>query len=290
MMSDASKLSQRKTVCRAVGLTGRSLATGENVSVTLHPTSGSGILFRHLPSGVEIPGTLEHVADVPHCTALERQGVYIEYVEHLMAVLAAHGITDLVIEVSGDQLPLLDGSAAPYEALIERAEPITLSESVVPIQLTESVMHEVDGKVIIALPGNAAYWYLLDHPHPLIGRQAATFRPDHDNFARQVAPARTFSTEEEARGLIQARGLEGAEETMAIIAFPDRLSAPEPFANSFAMHKIIDLMGDLYLLGCPLRATVIAFRTGHKENRALARAIGLLASAGAEATDLNPKA
>jgi len=190
-----------------------------------------------------------------------------------MAALAANGVTDLLVEVDGGEAPLLDGSAAPYQALLREAGIASSDQPVEPIELREPVLVAEAGKVIHALPGNPEFWYLLRHEHPLIGRQAASFSPREDDFAACVAPARTFSTEEEARALIAARGLEGADESMAIVAHADRLSAPEPFANSFAMHKVIDLLGDLHLLGRPLHATVIAYRTGHTENRALARAI-----------------
>jgi UDP-3-O-[3-hydroxymyristoyl] N-acetylglucosamine deacetylase len=269
----------RRTVRRSAAISGKTLLTGQSVTVSLHPAeSGSGIVFRHGPTGTDIPATLEYAADVPQCTALQAESARIDFVEHLLAALAAGGITDALIEVEGSEVPLLDGSAAPYEALLREAQPQPLAEAVEPIELHESVKIETDEKVIIALPGEPAYWYLLDHEHPLIGRQAAIYRPRRDDFRSQVAPARTFTTEEEARALIAARGLEGADEGMAIVAYADRLSAPEPFPNSFAMHKVIDMLGDLYLLSRPLNATVIAYRTGHTDNRALAQAIGLQTS------------
>jgi len=210
---------------------------------------------------------------VPQCTSLAAGPARIDFAEHLMAVLAANGITDVLVEVEGGEIPLLDGSAAPYQELLEDAGVAGLGGSVEPIVLPEPVTVASGGKVIGALPGKPEFWYVLDHAHPLIGRQTGCYRLGTDDFARGVAPARTFTTEDEARTLIAARGLEGADETMAIVAYEDRLSAPEPFPNSFAMHKVLDLMGDLYLLGRPLHATVIAFRTGHADNRALARAI-----------------
>jgi len=269
----------RRTVRRSAKTSGTTLLSGQPVTVSLHPAqSGAGIVFRHTPTGTDIPATLDHVADVPQCTSLQAGGVRIDFVEHLLAVLAAGGVTDVLVEVDGGEAPLLDGSAAPYEALLCEAETQPLPETVEPIRLRESVKVETEQKVIIALPGNPEFWYLLDHEHPLIGRQAAIYRPLRDDFRSQVAPARTFTTEEEAQALIAARGLEGADESMAIVAYADRLSAPEPFPNSFAMHKVIDMLGDLYLLGRPLHATVIAYRTGHTDNRALARAIRTEAS------------
>jgi UDP-3-O-acyl N-acetylglucosamine deacetylase len=273
-MTAATHPLRRKTVARSASLTGQALLTGQPVTVTLRPADeGVGVVFHDAPTGTDIPATLDHVAEVPHCTSLQLGAARIDFVEHLLAVLSANGVTDVIVEVDGGEAPLLDGSAAAYQALLEEAEPAPLAEAIEPIELPETVRLEADGKVIIALPGNTRFWYLLEHPHPLIGRQAAAYEPRRDDFGRQVAPARTFATEEEARALIAARGLEGAHESMAIVAYADRLSAPEPFANSFAMHKVIDMLGDLCLLGRPLNATVIAYRTGHTDNRALARAI-----------------
>jgi len=273
-MGSPTEAVPRRTVKRSAGLTGRALLTGEPVTVSVRPADcGAGIVFRHRPSGTDIPATLDHVADVPQCTSLRAGEVRIDFIEHLMAVLSAEGITDVLVEVNGGELPLLDGSAAPYQALLTEAGLVASAEAVAPVELAEPVEVVSAGKGIVALPGNPRFWYLLEHAHPLIGRQAACFDAVRDDFAREVAPARTFATEEEARALIAGRDLRGAEEAMATIAFADRLSGPEPFANSFAMHKVIDMLGDLYLLGRPVNATIIAYRTGHADNRALARAI-----------------
>ncbi|MBM3500008.1 MAG: UDP-3-O-acyl-N-acetylglucosamine deacetylase [Armatimonadetes bacterium] len=264
----------RRTIERPCSLVGTALLTGEDVTVTVDPAPpGAGIWLCHIPTETMVRGTLENAADVPHCTSLAFGPARIDFVEHLMAVLAANGVTDVRVEVEGSEVPLLDGSAAPYQALIDEAGVVPLEPALEPIELAAPVTVTSGGKVIVAFPGKPEFWYVLDHPHPLIGRQTACYRPGAHDFAAEVAPARTFTTEEEARALIAARGLEGADETMAIVAYADRLSAPEPFPNSFAMHKLIDLLGDLYLLGRPLHATVVAFRSGHVENRALARAI-----------------
>jgi len=264
----------RQTVKQSRSLAGPALLTGEPITVTLRPAAaGVGIVLHHVRTRTGIPATLQYAADVPQCTSLASGPARIDFAEHLMAVLSANGITDAVVEVDGGELPLLDGSAAPYQALLEEAGTAPLEGGVEPLELAEPVTVASGGKVIVALPGKAEFWYVLDHPHPLIGRQTAVFRPGCDDFARGAAPARTFTTEEEARALIAARGLEGADETMAVVAYANHLSSPEPVPNSFAMHKVVDLMGDLYLLGRPLDATVIALRTGHTGNRALARAI-----------------
>ncbi len=264
----------RNTVCNDASRKGPSLLTGQECAATIRPAeAGAGISFLHLPTRTLIPASLDHVADTPHCTALQMGEARIDFSEHLLAALFAGGITDAVVEVDGGEVPLLDGSASEYAKMVAEAGIASLGAEIEPIVITSEVLVAGPNKMISAVPGGPQYWYLLDHSHRRIGRQAASFDPLKDCFATQVAPARTFSTEEEARALIEARGLEGADVGMSLIVFQDRLSAPEPFANSFAMHKVIDLIGDLYLLGRPVIGRVIAHRTGHADNRALARKI-----------------
>jgi len=264
----------RTTVGRAETIAGPSLATGAEVTVTIRPAeAGTGILFRHLPTGTGVPADLHHVAEVPNCTSLALGEVRIDFVEHLMAALWAHRISDAAIEVDGGEVPVLDGSAAPYAALLQRAGEAGLEGDVPVIEVSGRVFyHSRDGCIILAKPGRG-YSYALEHAHPLIGSQFATYRPDSESFAQSLASARTFATEQEVRALLAARGWQGAQPDMAIVAFDDHLSTPEPMGNSFARHKIVDLIGDLYLLGRPLVADVIACKTGHADNRALARTI-----------------
>lgn len=275
----------RKTFAQTATRSGPALLTGEQCTVTLRPAdAGHGIVLRHMPTDTLIPADLAHVVDTPQCTSLSSGEARIDFTEHLLAVLSANGVTDALIEVDGTEIPLLDGSAAEYQAAAQEAGLVPLGDTYGPIVLTEAVTVSAPNRGIMALPGAPQYWYLLDHSHPRIGRQAACYDPLADDFARQVAPARTFSTEEEARALIEARGLEGADISMSNIAFADRLAQPEPFANSFAMHKVLDMLGDLYLLGRPVIGRIVAHRTGHADNRALAARIAETLTDNTEAT------
>jgi UDP-3-O-acyl N-acetylglucosamine deacetylase len=270
----ASTAWPRQTVARANSLSGPCLATGAEVTVTLRPApTKTGLVFRHVPTRTDIPANLAHVAEVPNCTSLRSGEARIDFVEHLMAALWAERITDAIVEVDGGEIPLLDGSARPYVALARAAGKARLAGEVPPIRVGEiPVVHGEGDRIISAGPGEG-YSYLLDHPHPLIGLQAAAFFPASDDFATALAPARTFATEQEARMLLAARDLKGAQPEMAIIAYDDHLSEPEPMPDSFARHKLVDMIGDLYLLGRPLEALVIGTRTGHAENQVLAAEI-----------------
>lgn len=250
------------------------MLTGDEVQVTVRPAeAGAGICFHHAATRTKIPADLRHVAETPQCTALAAGEARIEFAEHLLAVLSANGITDVAVEVDGGEVPLIDGSASPYQALVLEAQAVTLDAEIVPIELDRELHHVSGEKAILALPGPQQHWYLLEHEHPHIGRQCACYDPASSDFGKEIAPARTFSTEQEARALIEARKLEGADISMSIVAFDHGLSEPEPFPNSFAKHKILDLVGDLYLLGRPIIGRFVAHRSGHAENRALTRQI-----------------
>jgi len=183
--------------------------------------------------------------------------------------------------VDGPEIPLLDGSALPWVELLGEAG---LEESAVenpPLVVTEPVIVQHGLAFILALPAEeVVLTYILDHPHPLIGRQWAEFRPGREDFAAALAPARTFVTEAEARSA-QAQGLlRGGSEANAIVIYEDHLSAEPGLPAAFARHKLLDLSGDLYLLGRPLQAALTACQSGHRLNHELARA--LLASESVE--------
>jgi UDP-3-O-[3-hydroxymyristoyl] N-acetylglucosamine deacetylase len=199
---------------------------------------------------------------------------HVAYIEHLMAALAAGGITDLKVQVNGPELPLLDGSARPWVALLKEAGVAEAEGDVFPLAPAEPVVICEGEAFLSALPaGETELVYVLDHPHPLVGRQWARFRPATDDFAAEIAPARTFTTEQEARQA-QAQGLlKGGSEENAIVIYPDHLSAPPGLPHAFARHKLLDLIGDLYLLGRPLRARVVAYQSGHELNHRLAQAL-----------------
>lgn len=267
-MSISDKTIQSETEIAGVGV-----RCGEQITVRLVPAeAGSGIRLSRSDLDVTWPVDLEHVLPVPNCSAVGDERGEVAFVEHLMAALWAAGISDVRIVVDGPEIPLLDGSALPFWTMLQEAGVKPLGGEPSPIRLTEPIF-QVDGeKALIALPAETArFSYSLVHPHPMIGHQFADFHASTDSFGEELAPARTFVTDEELEKLREAGLLGGGSEDNCLVVHDDRYSQT-PFAgNAFARHKLVDLLGDLYLLGQPLQAHVVAYRTGHADNQALCR-------------------
>lgn len=266
---------KRRTIKEVVSLTGVGVRSGQVIRVSLAPAaSGRGLRLERVDTGEGWPLDFSAARAAPGCSAVGPAGREIVYVEHLMAALAAAGITDLEVRVEGPELPLFEGSAQVWVELLAGAGQADQAGEVGPLVLTEPVVVRAGEALLMALPAEQPeLLYVLDHPHPLVGKQWARFRPDRDNFAAELAPARTFITEEEARAA-QAQGLlRGGSEDNAIVIYADRLSATPELPQAFARHKLLDLVGDLYLLGRPLQAQVVAYQSGHALNHRLVQAL-----------------
>ncbi|NUQ01818.1 MAG: UDP-3-O-acyl-N-acetylglucosamine deacetylase [Armatimonadetes bacterium] len=262
----------RRTLAAAVDLSGAAVRThGGQVSVELRP-GNEGLVFIRADLGTRFPATLEQVVTVPNATALGRDGrPEVLFVEHVLSALVGLGYTDAEIVVEGPEIPLLDGSAQPFVEALQRAGAAELPGEVEPLTVTRPIWYVAEGQCLAALP--AAEWsvdYSFEHAHPLIAWDHAHFSSLAD-YATAIAPARTFITAEEVTAL-QAQGLlQGGSEENARVVYPDRFSAPARVAHECAAHKVLDLIGDLALLGRPLQARLVAWRTGHHDNHALAR-------------------
>jgi UDP-3-O-acyl N-acetylglucosamine deacetylase len=269
-----SKVSlQRQTIVSVVEIAGLGVRCREQITVRLVPAeAGSGIRLTRSDLDITWPVDLEHVRPVPNCSAIGDQRGEVAFVEHLMAALWAAGISDVRIDVDGPELPLLDGSALPFWTMLQEAGVQPLAGEFESIRVTEPIF-QVDGeKALIALPAESVrFSYSLVHPHPMIGHQFADFDASLYDFGEELAPARTFVTDDELGKLREAGLIGGGSEENCLIVHENGYSE-QPFAgNAFARHKLVDLLGDLYLLGRPLQAHVVAYRTGHIDNRALCR-------------------
>ena len=267
------------TVRRRAETEGIALHSGVHTTLRLLPAEpDAGVVFRRtdVPDAPEIPADVEHVLSVERGTTLGREGAEVRTVEHVLAAAAAAQVDNLVIELDGPEPPALDGSAAPFLALIDRAgiqtqtaparlcrppEPFTFSEgnaryTVVP-----------DDRYVLSVG--------IDFEHPLIGRQFISAPVEADGFRREIAPARTFGFLKDAEALRKMGLAQGASAENTVILTDDGVldDAPLRFPDEFARHKVLDLIGDLALLGRRVRAHVIAERPGHRGNVALARTL-----------------
>ncbi len=265
----------RQTLRQSVELSGLGVRSGRNITVDVVPSMcGSGIVIERTDIDAAWPADLDHVVDVPGCTSIGSGEARVDFVEHLMAVLWAHRITDARIMVDGPEIPLFDGSPLRFFEALQKCGRSPVDANFAPVSFDHAIFDIGEDTAIMALPADTPMFaYSLLHPHPLIGHQYAEFRPECEDFGETVAPARTFATKQELDDLMEAGYIAAGSEENCLVVYEDGYS-DEPFAaNAFARHKIIDMMGDLYLLGRPINARVVGHRTGHKENRRLAKKI-----------------
>ena len=249
------------------------MRTGLEITVTVQPAAaGRGLYLHRTDVGRQWPIGVETAQSLPDCTAIGDTQAHVIFMEHLLAVLSAAGITDATIEVSGPEVPRFDGSAKALWEEVNNVGVQPLTGEIASLCVPKPVIVEDDDAFIAALPAEQTeYYYMFASDHPLIGYQWASYCPHTDDFGTQIAPARTFITYEKALAAQQARQLEGGSERNAILIYQDHFSAQPELPQAFARHKLLDLIGDLYVLGCPIQARIIAARTGHKHNLALAK-------------------
>jgi UDP-3-O-[3-hydroxymyristoyl] N-acetylglucosamine deacetylase len=258
---------QRKTVNTDVSITGIGLHSGIYTTVELHPAAaGSGITFvRSDLQGLRIPALQASTTALDYATTVGKDDVQIGTVEHLLSALMASSITDVDIYIDGPEVPIIDGSALPFMHLIDAAGIRDLGAEIPVLRLRETV-EVVDGeKSIRIVPANRlSIKYKIDFNHPLIGRESMHFDFDHDSFLRRIAPARTFGflrDVEKMRAAGLARG--GSVENAVVLDDRGVVNGPLRFKDEFVRHKILDLIGDLALIGQPIVGEITANRAGH---------------------------
>jgi UDP-3-O-[3-hydroxymyristoyl] N-acetylglucosamine deacetylase len=270
---------RRQTLAAATELDGIGLHGGRAARVRLLPAAAeTGVVFvRTDVGGKEIPATLDHAGPSHYATVLERDGVKVGTIEHLMAALYALQVDDVRIEIDGPEPPILDGSSLPFVQAILAAGRVALETERLYLTLTRPVIVADGDKRISAYPA-AEYrvTYAIDFEHPQLGYQELSVSLWQERaFVEKLAPARTFTFESEVATL-RRRGLAlGGSLDNAIVLGDRGLLNPSAlrFPDEFVRHKMLDLTGDLSLLGRPLLAHVVAYRAGHDFHARLARRI-----------------
>lgn len=260
---------ERRTIGKAVGIKGVGLHRGRNVELSLTPAH-SGIVF--IKEGLTIPATLEHVVDTRLNTTLGMDGITIATVEHLMSALAGLGITDCAIMIDGDEMPAMDGSARPFFEQVRSAGVAVLGE-MQPIVITEELRASANDAWIEASPGPFCIEYSIDFPDKAIGCQNL-FYDGHD-YADLIAPARTFGRLKDVETM-RAMGLAlGGSLHNAVVVDEEKILNPEGlrFEDEFIRHKVLDCLGDLWLLGRPVIGRIKAYKANHSLHVELARLI-----------------
>jgi UDP-3-O-[3-hydroxymyristoyl] N-acetylglucosamine deacetylase/3-hydroxyacyl-[acyl-carrier-protein] dehydratase len=270
---------KQRTIASEVTLSGKGLHSGTPVEMVLRPaTADHGVVFRRtdLDGAPEIPASHERVVEVERQTVLGDGDVRVRTVEHLLAATTALGIDNLVVELDSEEPPAADGSAAPFVKLIERAGIETLkSDTAAWTCTTPFMVTEGDSRYAVLPDERFVLSVSIEFDHPLIGRQYASHEVGSDLFTREICPARTFGFYEDAEKL-RAIGLaRGADIKNTVVLTGDGLldGVELRYADEFVRHKILDLAGDLALLGHRVRAQIVAERPGHRGNIEVVKAI-----------------
>ena len=236
--------------------------------------SDTGIIFR-APDGTLIPANSDHVVDGHFATTVGAFGVRVRTIEHLMAAAAGLGLDNLIVDVSGEELPGLDGSAKEFSDILERGGQVPLPALRRPIRIDTPIRVEDGTRWLRVFPCDTfRVSYTLDHDHPAIGLQAVTVEITPKTFAEDVAPARTYGFLKDV-GAMRQRGLArgGSLDNTIVVGKRTVLNESLRFPDEFVRHKILDLVGDLFLLGRPIRGHVVARNAGHAMNHQLVAAI-----------------
>lgn len=263
---DAQRTLRRQISCAGIGL-----HSGNKVTLTLKPAAAdTGIRFRRTDLGVEIPATVQYVTSLQYATVLGKDGATVETVEHLLAALVSSGIDNLVVELDQNEVPIMDGSAAPFLYLVQEAGIKRLSTArkhikiLKPVQITDG-----DKRIAVYPSDHFKVSYTISFDHPLLRHQSRTERITEQSFAECIAAARTFGFLKEVEWMRQNRlALGGSLENAIVIGDAGVLNALR-FEDEFVRHKILDVVGDLALLGHPLVGHVVAHRAGHALHTAL---------------------
>jgi UDP-3-O-[3-hydroxymyristoyl] N-acetylglucosamine deacetylase len=274
----------RRTLKAAISCVGHGLHSGANVQLKLLPAEpGTGIIFDRVDLGVKIPASFDNVTDTRLCTVLtapENAQARVGTVEHLMAALSASRIDDVIIEVNAPELPIFDGSASAFLFLIESAGIVEHGGLRESIEVLRPVRVEQNGAFAELRPhqhGGSGFEMSLaiEFPAAAIGAQAISLSLTQENFAAELAAARTFTLAGEIEALRQAGLAKGGSLSNAIVVDGPKVLNPEGlrWSDEFVRHKLLDVVGDLALAGAPIIGRFIGQRTGHALNNLLLRAL-----------------
>src|SRR3954451_807136 len=270
-------MSVQRTLRRPVSCTGIGLHSGNKVTLSLKPSpADSGIRFQRSDlGGLEIPAIVTHLGGIQYQTGLTREAVSVETVEHLLAALTALGIDNAIVELNSPEVPIMDGSAAPFVYLLHEAgvkrlqAPRRYLKVLRPISLTHG-----DKRIALYPSDHFKVTYSISFDHPLLRHQSRTMRITEETFIEDIAPARTFGFLKEVE-MLRQRGLAlgGSLDNAIVLGDTGVLNNALRFEDEFVRHKILDVIGDLSLVGHPVVGHLVAHRGGHALHTAFAARI-----------------
>jgi UDP-3-O-[3-hydroxymyristoyl] N-acetylglucosamine deacetylase len=272
---------QQRTPKKVIQATGVGLHSGQKVLLTLRPAPiNTGIVFRRtdLNPVVEIPASYEYVSETMLCTSLQRGDVKIATVEHLLSALAGLGIDNAYVDVNSPEIPIMDGSAAPFVFLIQSAGVREQNAAKRYIRILKPIRVEDKGKFVQFLPHNGyKVSFTIDFDHPVFNNKPkkACFDFSHTSYVKQVCRARTFGFLSDYERLCESGLAKGGSLDNAVVVDDYRVLNDDGlrFDGEFVAHKVLDAIGDLYLLGSGLIGAFEGYKSGHELNNRLLRAL-----------------
>ena len=258
-----------------MGCAGVGLHSGAPVKLRLLPApAGTGIIFRRVDlDNFEVEATGRNVARVSYATSLMKQGVLISTTEHLLSAFIGTGVDNAIVELDNLELPILDGSAKPFVDMVQSVGLKQQRKKRSYLRIRKELEVREGGKFIGVYPvedDSYSVSYSIDFPHPLIGKTAFEVDLSRDLYTRDIAPARTFGFLHEAEAMRNMGLIRGASEQNAIVLTREGVkNGPLRYADEFVRHKVLDLIGDLALLGHRVLGRVVADRAGHAMHTAL---------------------
>ena len=267
-------MNAQRTLRRSISCAGIGLHSGNKVTLSLKPApADSGVRFRRSDlGGLEVAATVEHVGGIHYATGLTRDAVRVDTVEHLLAALVSLGIDNVIVELNSPEVPIMDGSAAPFVYLIHEAGIKTLPATRRYLKVLRPMSLSRGDKRIALYPSDHfKVTYSIAFDHPLLRHQSRTIRVTEESFVEEIAPARTFGFLEEVEMMRQqGLALGGSLENAVVIGDTGVLNNALRFEDEFVRHKILDVIGDMALVGRPIIGHLIAHRGGHALHTAFA--------------------
>ena len=276
---------KRKTITNSVEILGIGLHKGEEIKLTLKPSENNderGIIFKRIDVSDKnniIKVDYRNLFDLERGTNIRNEDdVKVHTIEHFLSSLSITGVTDILVEISGNELPILDGSSAGFVEKLLEAGIVELNEEIEPVVITEPVIFsdEKAGKYVMALPYDGfKISYTIDFNHSFLKSQYYELEVNLENYMENIAKCRTFAFDYEIDFLKKNNlALGGSLENALVVGAEGPLN-PEGlrYPDEFVRHKILDIIGDLYVLGMPIKAHIIAIKAGHYVNSRLTEMI-----------------
>lgn len=268
------------TIKETVEISGVGLHTGKEINIRIQPAppdTGVILIRTDLPDQPQIPARVEYAANYLRRTSLKNGPAEVHTTEHLFAALMALKIDNLEIEIDSEEVPGLDGSAVPFYDLLKDAGVVQQKAQKKSVTITSPIVVNEEGCTITAIPSSEealTLSYTLDYKEKGLPSQYFSYRLDEETFRGEVAPARTFCFEDEAEELLASGHGKGATyDNTLVIKNGEVVENILRFPDEFARHKVLDMIGDLFLVNADVSAHIVAVKTGHDDNVNMARKI-----------------